>query len=1413
KTIRLDLADVLLRAGQKTEAVEQAKRAFDIEPHAAADLERIERIFGAAGAAADGVRAAEARAALLAAQGGPAEAVPAWLAVAELWIGQKRPDAAAAALERVLELDPTSRPAYQQLRDLHAAGSHWRDWARVCDLFAPHVADPVEKLAILKEVAGVHERKLGQKEMSFLAWCRALAEAPGDDEALAESERLARETGADEELSAVLEQVADDARGMVRAKLLLRLGLLRDGVLDDPEGAEAAYRKALEADPASPEALDALAGLFKKRGRVRDLVIALEQKLEAAAGLDEKKKLLLEVARLYDRDLEDVDEAVAALRRVLELDGGDAQAVEALSALYRREHRWGELAGVVARARDLAADDEARIRWQLQIAGLYENEIGDDEAAVEAYRTVLGLDDRRREALAGLERLYTKLDRFAELNRVYERQVQLSGDPAEQVRILAKSAGIFEEKMQDPARAIAQNEAVLGLDGGNLGAVKALERLYREQGQFEKLLTVLQHHLGLVTDRKEQVALMVATGEVWWKELSRVDRAEAIFGQALTVDPESREAVSALGRLYERSGNWNLALDMLRREARLAGASQDAVAIYVRIGAIDEDMLMDLGAAREAYGKALALDPGCLPAIRAMKGILERDGDRDGYLEQLVAEARYAEDDEKKAALWTEVGRLHQEERDDREGAARAYEEALKRQPAALGAARPLSDIYVAQQRWPDAERVLDGMVRTLEGGGDAKELCRQSYRQGYVAEKRGDRAKALASYRRAYELDSTYLPALEGLGNLLVAEGQLDEALKVFTAIIIHHRDGLTDLEVVETHWQIGEVAARLGQADRAIGSFRKALEIDQGHEPSRRSLVRLLEAAGDWEGAVEQRQRLLPALEGQARFDAFVAIGEACRDRLQDPYQAIDAFLGASRIDPTDLPVTEALLGLYRETRQGQKAADVLGQIIARPEVQADPPRAAKLHLLLAEILRDEVKDEAAALAELEKALDKNPRLPQAFAAIEEALARDKRWPELEQAYVRMIQRLPKSAEAGPARLALWKTLGELYRNVLRSDDGARMAYQVVSRADPEDAVSVELYADLSAKAAGQEGEAVDAYRQLVRLGAKPQKALSALVGLHAAGRAYDKAYSAAQVLAHLVGGASQEELAVVSRLRKYARDQASRPLDDQLWGLLLHERVKGPLADVMTLLALHARPLFVQAPKELGLNPKKDELDVAGSMLFFVNMFKYVERTLGVEPLRLFKREEDAARLQLVPTDPPGVVASAEMFRDRPKKELWFAIGKALAFKRPELFMARLMPHDQLDLVFQAACSVGTSKFVVTADPHLVEKLKRELERVLPEKVRANTLKLLARRYCEVQHPGDVRAYLDGAELTSNRAGALLAADLEIVRRGVLGEKAQVSKLRDEMKLKDLSNFCVSEDYAALREKLGLAAVVPA
>jgi len=113
-----------------------------------------------------------------------------------------------------------------------------------------------------------------------------------------------------------------------------------------------------------------------------------------------------------------------------------------------------------------------------------------------------------------------------------------------------------------------------------------------------------------------------------------------------------------------------------------------------------------------------------------------------------------------------------------------------------------------------------------------------------------------------------------------------------------------------------------------------------------------------------------------------------------------------------------------------------------------------------------------------------------------------------------------------------------------------------------------------------------------------------------------------------------------------------------------------------------------------------------------------------------------------------------------------------------------------------------------FVPTAEPRMVQKMRGPIERVLRERGKLPVLERLAEEYAANARPGDVRAHMDAVELTSNRAGALLSGDLQVARRLVLEEKAQVSKLQDEAKVRDLVQFCLSEDWAVLRDALGLS-----
>jgi tetratricopeptide (TPR) repeat protein len=1400
------LAETLAALNRREEAIEAARRALDLEPHAAEELVRAEALFRSLKAFPELARVLESRARL----GGDEDreaAVALLLESAQIHAEQlRKPESGASALERVLEIDPTNERATAELKRIYTKTGDWRRYATLLDRLANQAEDPVGRVALLKELALVQEQKLGEKELAFLALCRAIQSTPLD-EALAEGAlRVARAMGSLEELVEVYENVVDSLGASPDVEgVLLRLAQLQDSELDQPKAAEDSLRRLLALQPGNQKALDALGQLFVRRGRSREYVVTMEQKVETIATIEEKKQVLLTLSRAYDELLGEPADAVLTLRRALELDPGDGAIVDQLAAILRREKAWPDLVALLRRAREMVSDPLERSKLQLQIAEITELWLDDDEGALSAYHLALELDPQSWSALEALEKLYTRLDRGAELLRVYDRQIDLVELP-DRAKILFKAAQIWEQKLANTENAVACLEGVLQIDASSGVALRELERLYREERDWERLAMTYQRHLEIVHEHQEVVALHVALGDLLYRELGRADQAEMLYTRALEVDPTSQPALRGLGQLYEGSGNWAQSLEMIRREIRLASSSEQAVQLYTRAGHIFEEMLLDLSEAEGAYRRALEIEPTYLPALRALKRLSFERKDWDSYIDAAKQEAQVAPEGPEKAQLHHEIARFYQDVREDTENAERHYLEALRRMPSHLDSARPLSDIYVAKSDWEPAERMLDVVVAEMRTD-DARELCRQYYRLGYVAEKLDHTEKALEAYRRAYELDATYLPALEGLGSLLVRGKHFDEALRIYQAILIHHREELTDLEVVEIYWQIGEIHRALSQLDRAQKSYEKALEIDPSHEPSHQAAAELLEGVGNYEQALEHRQKLLETLEGDARFEASVQLARLARERLGDPYQAVDAYTQALRARPDSVAVMEALLSLYRETKQGQKAMEILERMLEQPLVKDDPTRERDLRVALAEVYRDEVRDVPRAIEEFNRALDLDPGHVQAFAAIEALLTEGEQWQQLEESYHAMIKRLPKTPEAHQARMALWKALGELYQKVLKNREGALLAYEVVMKAEPENGPVVELLAELYAGTPGKEQQAIEAHRRALLTTTDPVKVVKTLVRLHASLKEYDKAYVAAQVLVYLLGERSPDEEQIIVRLKRYAKETAQRSLTERNWSeALTHERLKSPLAEILGICQTATAGTFAVDPTRLNINRKKDKVDVQSSMLFFVNMFKYVAKTLAMETLELFKVPGHSG-LTLGNTFPPCLLAGEDMFKDRSKRELYFVIAKAMAFSRPELAMARLLPPEELEVIVQAAVALVAPEHPITGDAEAIERTRRKIEKTLSEAAR-QPLSRAVREVLRDPSQLDLRSYLEGVEHTANRAGVLLCTDVEVAMRCFAQDQGAAARLPLRAKVRDLMTFCLGEPYFKLRQSLGLS-----
>ena len=120
---------------------------------------------------------------------------------------------------------------------------------------------------------------------------------------------------------------------------------------------------------------------------------------------------------------------------------------------------------------------------------------------------------------------------------------------------------------------------------------------------------------------------------------------------------------------------------------------------------------------------------------------------------------------------------------------------------------------------------------------------------------KLGQRDGALRCMRRTLELGySDDLDLMLQIGRALFREGEVPEARDFFEAASRHAPD---NAEVVSC---LGYVEHRLGDDDGAIGTLRRALQLDADHHEARIYLANILYDRGDHEAALYHLERTTP-------------------------------------------------------------------------------------------------------------------------------------------------------------------------------------------------------------------------------------------------------------------------------------------------------------------------------------------------------------------------------------------------------------------------------------------------------------------------------------------------------------------------------------------------------------------------
>jgi len=1396
-------------------AIEAWRHVLQIDAADARALTALETLFTQEGRWEECVDVLERRAAALASVG---DKVDVLMQIASIW-SEKIGDggAAAEAYERVLKMDPSHAAASSALEDVYRQRKVWPELVELLLARVEYTGEAEEKIKLFCEIARIYEEHIGDRDSAFIMLQAAFREDYSSNAVAQELERLANVTN---KWSELLSEYTQAAQGMEDAKqaadLWVKIGRWYDSALHHTEYAITSAKEALSRQPNHVGAMAALADFYRKESRWKDLVSVLSKHAEVESDPARRVEVLLALAETYETHISDAGQATVAYDQALQADEHCLKAIEALERLHRRTQAWERLADVLARKSQVVSDGELAVKLRLQVGELWESRLGDNERAVQAYREVLTVDPQNLPALKALEQLYEKAGRMDAYLEVLEHQLQVTAPDDDRVALLLRMAQVCEQLPGKIDDAIDSLQQALTIDPRNLKACQDLERLYRGERKWDALVDTFRKHIQVENDVAAKATIYLDMGRVYEEGLRDPDSAIEAFNEILNVDPDHAEALRGLARLYEETEQWERAVDIMQRLVGQA-SPPEKVDLSYRLGKILDEQMQMSDIAEERLSDALAIDPTHVPSMLSLLNIYKRRGDSFKAAQFMERAESHTPNVLERTRLLYEAGKLYQTELGDEAKAKELYARTLELDPEHVEAATPLADIYYRQSEWAPLVPILEMLTRKADRRAH-RELNILCYRLAKAAEQLGDEEKALKYYRSAYELDATHLPTLVDRANLLYRREQWDEAFKLYQTILVHHRESQSEAQIVEIFHRIGHIKTKIGDRAKAINMFEKALEIDPGHRPTLEALTEIHAAAGDWEAVIRQKRALLAHVESdEEKLRLHEEIIGVYKERLKNPQKAIAAYLEAIEVKPDARGLLADVLELLTETKQWKKAVEILLRLAA---IETGRVKAKYLQTA-GQITNAELHSPDEAVELFNKALDEYPDDLKPFERIDKIMTAKKDWTNQQRAYRRMIKRLGTEVppEKRSTQIALWHALGEIYRSRLKDYRAAAEAFEVCAKLEPDNMPRHQILAELY-QMQGPEAydKAVRAWRAILRrtqdIGAMVP-ILKTLRHLFTDMGKYDQVWCTASVLAYL-RQADAEELRFHEQYKVKTLSRVKARLNEELWQkYIYHGDEDRYISLILASISQAIMAVRAREHKEVGIR-RRDRRDPTNDKLMFSGVFVYVSQALAVTAPELYLRQDWPGELELMNAREkqqlcPSFVVGAALLQGKQEKELAYALGKKLTLMRPDHVVRwpAVVPQvSELKAYFLAALKLVQPKVPIKSDMEQPVAERLELLRRLVPPQNVEQLAEVVRRFIESQAEADLHRWSKAVDFTSSRAGFLMCNDLEVAAHQIQSEPLAVGCADPKDKVRDLIQWCVSDEYFALRAHLGLA-----
>jgi len=976
-----------------------------------------------------------------------------------------RNEEAARQFKWLLDFDPSNMRAIEALESLFEKTEKFEELIEILTRKALYATSTEQKVeALFKRGKTLHEH-LGNTQDAIDTLNEVLAIASEDLKTM----RLLDELyGLQEDYisqMAILERMLPLIDSAEQKQVKIRIAKLLLEKLGDPIRAVETVGGILEEEPQYEDALRVLEGMIRG-GDARSFAFEVLRKalsvteqwerlyvnLEVMAEQEEdplqKVAFLLEMGDVASRQLKEPLRAFEAYKRALGTSPTSGEAVQRLQEIAMEFDLWGDLPDTLEQAADAIEGTQEGIELRLLAGSIRRDRLNDLEGAANCFEGILKVAQDNKSALEALDALYQRLGRYENLARILLMRSESASTVDEKVEFLLRHADVAEQSLGKPELALESRREVLYLVPGHEGAAKALramldagklrveiaeilEPIYRANGDFEALATMLERCYDAYEDPAERRLVLLKLGEVCLQNLGRKDEALKWFGEAFVLDPEDDGILGQIEGLAEETGDFARLQDILLRGASAAQSDERRVFLWHKAASCALEKLRDLESAEAIYKWILDVNEGDMTALEQLDKLYESTERWTNLLDVLEREAQHAEIDFAKVNFYLRIARLQREKLDDIEGAIDAYLEAHKCDETNIEALTGLLELYDVQGNYQEIFRTL-GKLADLS----MDKAQRSSYlrRMAEIAEFRlGLQEDALKIWDEVSAMDPDDCVPLRQLQRLYRDKGDWNAFVDVCEREIPLVQED-KDRQVMLLQDIAVAAEKELKDEYMAQHAYKRILDIDPENRNAMLALRELFKRGEEFDRLSE----ILYKIESSSSFtpDELLPFYEEhaklLTEELVRPEEATTLWNKVLEQKPQDVEAMKALEGLYETTGKFEKCVEIMKR---RAELETDVAAKAEVLHRAAQIEADQLQNLEASAETLKEVLRIAPERLETYSALRDLYLRLQDYQRLADLLLELVKVLKDDKE----RAQTLAELSQIYETKLGDKDSA--------------------------------------------------------------------------------------------------------------------------------------------------------------------------------------------------------------------------------------------------------------------------------------------------------------------------------------------------------------------------------------